>query len=103
MKRRSLLMIFLVILFSGNQCKTGINTYTYNADVIIYGGTSAAVTAAVQVVRMEPVYMILGQSAATIGCLAIENNKNIHELDYNIIREKLLTDGQILTYQVSGD
>jgi len=54
-------------------------------------------------IRMEPVYMILGQSAATIACLAIENNTNIHKVDYEIIKEKLVTDGQILTYQVSGD
>jgi hypothetical protein len=54
-------------------------------------------------IRMEPVYMILGQSAATIACLAIENNTNIHKVDYDIIKEKLVTDGQILTYKVSGD
>lgn len=74
MKRRSLLMIFLVILFSGNQCKTCENTDTYNADVIIYGGTSAAVTAAVQVVRMGKSVIIVspdihpgGMSSSGLG------------------------------------
>jgi len=51
-------------------------------------------------IRMEPVYMILGQSAATIACLAIENKENIHELSYVTIREKLESDGQILNYKV---
>jgi len=49
-------------------------------------------------VRMEPVYMTLGQSAGTIASLAIENKENIHHLDYNDIREILEADGQILNY-----
>lgn len=54
-------------------------------------------------IRMEPVYMILGQSAATIGCMAIDNRENIHELSYEEIREKLESDGQILYYTVTGN
>jgi len=42
--------------------------------------------------------MILGQSAGTIAALAIDKNKNIHDLTYPEISEKLLTDGQILNY-----
>jgi len=49
-------------------------------------------------IRMEPVYMTLGQSAGTIASLAIENKENIHHLDYNDIREILEADGQILNY-----
>ena len=49
-------------------------------------------------IRMEPVYMTLGQSAGTIASLAIENKENIHHLDYNDIRERLEADGQILNY-----
>ncbi len=49
-------------------------------------------------IRMEPVFMILGQSAGTIAALAIDKNKNIHDLTYPEISEKLLTDGQILNY-----
>jgi hypothetical protein len=47
---------------------------------------------------MEPVFMILGQSAGTIASMAIDKNKNIHDLSYSGIREKLLSDGQILEY-----
>ena len=49
-------------------------------------------------IRMEPVFMILGQSAGTIASMAIDRNKDIHDLSYNEIREKLLSDGQILEY-----
>ena len=49
-------------------------------------------------IRMEPVFMILGQSAGTVAALAINKKKNIHDLTYSEIREKLLADGQIAEY-----
>ena len=47
-------------------------------------------------IRMEPVFMILGQSAGTVASLAIENNKDIIDLEYDKIRLKLIADGQVL-------
>jgi len=47
-------------------------------------------------IRMEPVFMILGQSAGTVAVLALENNKSIHELSYEIIRARLIESGQVL-------
>lgn len=49
-------------------------------------------------IRMEPVFMILGQSAATVASMAIENRKGIHELTYDEISKRLLADGQILEF-----
>lgn len=49
-------------------------------------------------IRMEPVFMILGQSAATVASLAIKNRKEIHDLTYEEIRTQLLADQQILEY-----
>lgn len=49
-------------------------------------------------IRMEPVFMILGQSAGTIAALAIEKKKDIHDLTYEEIRTRLISDGQILKY-----
>jgi len=49
-------------------------------------------------IRMEPVFMILGQSAGTIAAMALDKNKNIHDLTYPEISERLLNDGQILEY-----
>lgn len=47
-------------------------------------------------IRMEPVFMILGQSAATAASLAIENDIPVQQVDYTVLREQLLTDGQVL-------
>jgi hypothetical protein len=52
-------------------------------------------------IRMEPVFMILGQSAATAACLAIDNGAAVQDVDYPRLREQLITDGQILEFRKS--
>ena len=47
-------------------------------------------------IRMEPVFMILGQSAATLAVMAIEENCKIHGIPYEKLRKQLLKDGQVL-------
>jgi hypothetical protein len=47
-------------------------------------------------VRMEPVFMILGQSAATAGALAIDEAIAVQDLEYAKLRRRLLADGQVL-------
>lgn len=47
-------------------------------------------------IRMEPVFMILGQSAGTVAAMALEKNVGIHDLEYEEIRTQLLADGQVL-------
>jgi hypothetical protein len=47
---------------------------------------------------MEPVFMILGQSAGTVASLAIKSRKNIHDLTYDEIKNQLIAEGQILEY-----
>ena len=47
-------------------------------------------------IRMEPVFMILGQSAATAAILAIENEVNVQDVDYGKLRARLLSDKQVL-------
>ncbi len=47
-------------------------------------------------IRMEPVFMILGQSAATLASLAVAEGKEIHEIPYEQLRTRLLEDGQVL-------
>ena len=49
-------------------------------------------------IRMEPVFMILGQSSATAACLAIAAGTDLHGLPYPALRERLLADGQILEF-----
>jgi hypothetical protein len=45
---------------------------------------------------MEPVFMILGQGAGIIACMAIDEKKSIYELSYDEIKTKLTASGQIL-------
>jgi hypothetical protein len=47
---------------------------------------------------MEPVFMILGQSAATAASLAIEADIAVQDVDYPPLKTRLLADGQILQY-----
>ncbi len=47
-------------------------------------------------IRMEPVFMILGQSAATVAHLALVQDSSVQNVPYEIIREQLRGDGQIL-------
>jgi hypothetical protein len=49
-------------------------------------------------IRMEPVFMILAQSAATAACLAIDAKSSLHQLPYPSLRSRLLADGQILEF-----
>ncbi len=50
-------------------------------------------------IRMEPVFMVLGQSAATAAALAISQEIALQDLDYEALRDRLLSDGQHLEWQ----
>ncbi|WP_111670994.1 FAD-dependent oxidoreductase [Algoriphagus litoralis] len=47
-------------------------------------------------IRMEPVFMILGQSAAAAAALAIDGNQAVQALDYEKLRQVLLEEKQVL-------
>ncbi len=49
-------------------------------------------------IRMEPVFMILGQSAATAAALAIDAHQAVQDVAYPALRERLLADGQVLQF-----
>lgn len=49
-------------------------------------------------IRMEPVFMILGQSAATAAALAIDGEVGVQDVPYEKLRERLAADGQVLEY-----
>ena len=46
--------------------------------------------------RMEPVFMILGQSAGAAAAIAIDENIPVQDVEYARLREVLLTEGQLL-------
>jgi hypothetical protein len=47
-------------------------------------------------IRMEPVFMVLGQSAATAASIAMQNGQRVQDVDYVSLRKRLLADGQSL-------
>ena len=48
--------------------------------------------------RMEPVFMVLGQSAATAACQALDAGVAVQDLPYAPLRDRLLADGQVLAW-----
>ncbi|RAI89238.1 FAD-dependent oxidoreductase [Algoriphagus yeomjeoni] len=50
-------------------------------------------------IRMEPVFMILGQSAAAAASLAIDNDIPVQEVKYAELKQLLLGEGQVLSQQ----
>lgn len=52
-------------------------------------------------IRMEPVFMILGQSAATAASLAIKDKVDVQKVDYAKLRRRLLSDRQVLEWSAS--
>lgn len=47
-------------------------------------------------IRMEPVFMVLGQSAATAAVQAINEQKAVQDIDYSALRTTLLESKQVL-------
>lgn len=47
-------------------------------------------------IRMEPVFMILGQSAATAAAIAIDDHVTVQQVEYAKLRARLLADRQSL-------
>jgi hypothetical protein len=50
-------------------------------------------------IRMEPVFMVLGQSAASAASMAIDDGVSVQKLSYKKLQERLLSDEQILKWK----
>ena len=50
-------------------------------------------------IRMEPVFMILGQSAATAACQALESKVTVQRIDKEALEQRLLADRQVLEWE----
>ncbi len=68
-----------------DECRNLLVPVCVSASHVAYGS-----------VRMEPVFMILGQSAATAAVLALDADVPVQDVPYAILRERLLSDGQVL-------
>ncbi len=69
------------------ECENLLVPVAVSASHIAYGS-----------IRMEPVFMILGQSAATAAALAIDARLPVQRVPYEALRERLLADGQVLAF-----
>ncbi len=49
-------------------------------------------------IRMEPVFMVLGQSAATAAAHAIDDQVTVQQIDYDKLQKRLLEDRQVLEW-----
>ncbi|MBI5820049.1 MAG: FAD-dependent oxidoreductase [Verrucomicrobia bacterium] len=49
-------------------------------------------------IRMEPVFMVTSQSAATAACMAIDDDVSVQKVDYAKLRQRLLKDKQVLEW-----
>ena len=48
-------------------------------------------------IRMEPVFMILGESAATAASIAIDDRTNVQQVNYEKLKNQLLSQKQVIT------
>ena len=75
------------ILPKRNQCTNLLAPICVSSSHIAFGS-----------IRMEPVFMILGQSAATVGSLAITDKLPVQDVNYSDLKKELIQSGQILKH-----
>jgi hypothetical protein len=73
------------------QCDNLVVTICVSSSHIAFGS-----------IRMEPVFMILGQSGATAAVLALDGRLAVQDVPYAQLREQLLKDGQVLEHAASA-
>ena len=74
------------ILPKKEECKNLLVPVCLSSSHIAYGS-----------IRMEPVFMILGQSAAVGACIAIDKKQAVQDVTYENLKEKLLARKQVLS------
>jgi len=76
------------IIPRADQCTNLLVPVCLSASHIAYGS-----------IRMEPVFMVLGQSAATAAVQAIDADQTVQDIDYQRLKHQLLADKQVLDFQ----
>jgi hypothetical protein len=70
-----------------NECQNLLVPVCLSASHVAYGS-----------IRVEPVYMVLGQSAAAAACLAIDLGVPVQDVPYESLSQQLLQENQVLNY-----
>jgi hypothetical protein len=76
---------YRAIVPKASECTNLLVPVALSATHIAYGS-----------IRMEPVFMVLGQSAGTAAAEAIDQHVSVQKVDYVLLRERLLADHQNL-------
>lgn len=77
---------FRAIVPQKGECENLLIPFCLSASHIAFGS-----------IRMEPVFMILAESAVEAACLAIESECSIQDIAYQELRARLVRVGQVLT------
>ena len=83
---------YRAIMPKRSQCTNLLVSWGLSASHIAFGS-----------IRMEPVFMVIGQSAATAACLAIDTDTAVQDVNYPILRSILLADNQKLDIPKNSD
>jgi len=75
------------LLPRGEECRNLVVPVCVSASHIAFGS-----------IRMEPVFMILGQSAGTLAAMAVEKGVTVHDVPYRALAARLIADGQVLAW-----
>lgn len=76
---------YRAIIPKSNECSNLLVPVCLSATHISFGS-----------IRMEPVFMVLGQSAASAASIAIDSDATVQDIDYGKLKNQLLSDNQIL-------
>jgi hypothetical protein len=76
---------YRAIIPKADECENLLVPVCLSSSHIAYGS-----------IRMEPVFMILGQSAATAAALTIDHGATVQQLDYRRLSTRLRADAQVL-------
>ena len=68
------------------------------ASNLVVPTTISASSVAWNSMRMEPTFMVLGQTAATAAALAIDAGVDVQDLDYDLLERQLIAGGQLIAY-----
>ena len=77
---------YRAIIPKANECKNLFVPVCVSSSHIAFGS-----------IRMEPVFMILGESAATAASIAIDEHVDVQQVDYEKLKAALLKHKQRLT------
>ncbi len=74
-----------------DECTNLLVPVCFSATHVAYGS-----------MRMEPVYMIVGQAAGTAAALAVDNGTTVQGVDYRRLARRLTADGQLLRWPIAS-